>query len=364
MKHKRLLTLALCWGLLATAGYSGEYIPAETPEDSAPEASLPEGCTVIQRATEGKGIDIVLLGDGFTAKDIADGKWEAAQDSVRKYLFAMEPVKSYKHWFNVYAVTAPYDGPDLSVPIAKGDTVETHMAYYQSFFQPEVLKKDSIFIYAYEHTPVKADKGTPREMLVMMLINSNQPWAGFTTLERFVDRPHWGHALVPFSVFWRTTIGSYTHELLGHGLGDLADEYVSVGMADKRVPDTKMGRSWVLRSQREKHINMNTAFTTNPDDTENMVNRAWAWMIKNNYRGVGTVEGAMHHGKGIWRATKYSIMVGSNAWQNAIYANPVQRELILHKIYKLGGKEEEYNLDVFLEYDKKNEAWDKEINGY
>lgn len=63
--------------------------------------------------------------------------------------------------------------------------------------------------------------------------------------------------------------------------------------------------------------------------------------------------------KKIWRATQYSIMVGNQPWVNHWYINPVQRELILRNLYKLAGKEDEYNFDVFLEYDKRNEEWDK-----
>jgi len=36
------------------------------------------------------------------------------------------------------------------------------------------------------------------------------------------------------------------------------------------------------------------------------------------------------------------------------YYNPVQRELILRKIYQLSGLEEEYSLQTFLDYDKNN----------
>ena len=72
MKHKEWLAIALCWGLMAaTATPGGAAIKQETK-------AAPEGCTVIQKATEGRGIDLVILGDGFTAKDIADGKWKSA----------------------------------------------------------------------------------------------------------------------------------------------------------------------------------------------------------------------------------------------------------------------------------------------
>ncbi len=357
MKHKEWLAIALCWGLMAaTATPGGAAIKEETK-------AAPEGCTVIQKATEGRGIDLVILGDGFTAKDIADGKWKSAQDSVMKYMFQREPPKSFKHWFNVYATAAPYDGPDLSETIAPKDTVESHLSIYtESILQPGYLKKDSIFIYAYENTPVKADKGTPKDMLVLMAVNSTKPWGSFTTFDRFVERKHWGRALVPFSVFYRFTIGMYGHEMIGHGIGDCADEYIGVGK-DKAFPvnDAHFGAKWYTDNQRTKGINRNVTFTTDPDNEELFANREWAWMVKNNYHGImGTpVEGAIHCGKGVWRPTQYSIMVGNQPWVNHWYINPVQREMIVRNLYKLAGKAEEYSFEKFLEYDKRNEYWDQ-----
>ena len=362
--------LLACWAVFSLAACSDDTPPDNTqPQkpDGPDEPTVPDDCLVLQKATEGRGIDLVVLGDGFTQADIESGKWKSAQDSVMKYMFQREPLRSFKHWFNIYAVTAPYEGPDLSVPIAKGDTVESHLSIYtSSLLQAEYLKKDSIFIYAYENTPVKADKGTPKDMLVLMTINSTQMWGSFTTYDRFVDRKHWGRALVPFSVFYRFTIGMYGHEMMGHGIGDCADEYVGVG-ANNEFPwdDPNFGVNWYLSNQREKGINLNVTFSTDPDDEDLFVNRAWAYMAKTNYHGaVGTpVEGAIHCGKKVWRPTQYSIMVGNQPWVNHWYINPVQRELILRNLYKLAGKEAEYSLDTFLEYDKKNEAWDKDQAG-
>ena len=381
MKNKGLLAFALCWGILTAVSCSSDNIVEETPpppteeegdtmpeepKDSIPETTEPEGCTVLQKATEGRGIDLVILGDGFTAKDIEAGKWQSAQDSVMKYMFQREPLKSFKHWFNVYATAAPYDGPDLSIPIAEGDTVESHLSIYTSrILQAEYIKKDSAFIYAYENTPVKEDKGTPKDMLVLMTINSDETWGSFTTFDRYVERPHWGHALVPFSVFYHFTVGMYGHEMMGHGIGDCADEYMSYGTAEFPADDPNFGAKWYTDNQRSKGINLNIAFTTDPDDEELFVNRAWAWMIKNNYHGViGTpVEGAISCGKGVWRATDASIMGGKKGGEfddmSHWYITPVQRELILRNLYKLAGKESEYSFDVFLEYDKRNEYWDQ-----
>lgn len=178
----------------------------------------------------------------------------------------------------------------------------------------------------------------------------------------FVDREGWGRALVPFGIFYRFLYGMFTHELIGHGIGEFSDEYVQYGKDDEVFPDGEMGKQFYLKHQKEKKLYQNVTFTTDPNDTEQFLNPAWAEMIRRGYRGVGTVEGAVYYGKGVWRATEHSVMVGNGLFENYNYFNPVQREILLRHIYELAGKGDEYSLDLFFEYDKRNEAYDRHPN--
>lgn len=60
----------------------------------------------LQQATEGKGVNIVLLGDGFTDRDFASGKYDKVMQQAKENLFNTEPMKSFRHLFNVYTVKA------------------------------------------------------------------------------------------------------------------------------------------------------------------------------------------------------------------------------------------------------------------
>lgn len=375
MKIKSIATLILCWAIMGATACSNddrieETLPPPTeeedntqePGDSIPPQTETGEWTIINQATEGRGIDVVFLGDGFTQADIESGKWEAAQDTVRKYFFRWEPIKSYKHLFNVYAVPAPYDGPSLHGGVAKGDTIRSRMCTYTTYFSPESTDKQAIFEYAYENSPVKEQKGTPKDMFVALIINTDQGWGGWCTSDPFVDREGWGRALVPFGIFYRFLYGMFTHELIGHGIGEFSDEYVQSGKDDEVFPDDEMGKQFYLKHQKEKKLYQNVTFTTDPNDTEQFLNPAWAEMIRRGYRGVGTVEGAVYYGKGVWRATEHSVMVGNGLFENYNYFNPVQREILLRHIYELAGKGDEYSLDLFFEYDKRNEAYDRHPN--
>ena len=58
----------------------------------------------LQKATKGNngGINIVLLGDGFNAKDIASGEYLKDIKQEVEYFFGIEPYKTYRDYFNVY----------------------------------------------------------------------------------------------------------------------------------------------------------------------------------------------------------------------------------------------------------------------
>lgn len=65
----------------------------------------------LNKASVGKGIDIVFVGDGFTAEDMKEGgKWQQSLDTINTYMFEIEPFKSYRNHFNVYAIAHPFEG--------------------------------------------------------------------------------------------------------------------------------------------------------------------------------------------------------------------------------------------------------------
>ena len=60
--------------------------------------------TTLQTAFKGNGIDIVLMGDAYSDRQIADGTYKADMENLYDNLFTEEPYKSFKDHFNVYYV--------------------------------------------------------------------------------------------------------------------------------------------------------------------------------------------------------------------------------------------------------------------
>ena len=60
----------------------------------------------LQTHTEGEGIPLVLMGDGFMDVDIAGGYYDEVMARAMDNLFTEEPVRSLRGYFDVYSVTA------------------------------------------------------------------------------------------------------------------------------------------------------------------------------------------------------------------------------------------------------------------
>ena len=60
----------------------------------------------LNTSTQGKGIPIVLMGDGFQDRDVSDGTYAQVMNQAMENLFSEEPLHSLRDYFDVYAVTA------------------------------------------------------------------------------------------------------------------------------------------------------------------------------------------------------------------------------------------------------------------
>ena len=77
-----------------------------TASGTSTDYSADKQVRILQQASLGKGLPIVIMGDGFIDTDIADGTYDTVMDKTLENLFTEEPLKSLRDYFNVYAITA------------------------------------------------------------------------------------------------------------------------------------------------------------------------------------------------------------------------------------------------------------------
>lgn len=309
---------------IASADYPS--LPIEIPLAYVPPSH--GKLTVLNRASRGKGIDIVILGDGFTSTDFAaGGKWETILERSLSALFRLEPFLTFRDYFNLYAVSAVSN----SVQIGSKKPGDTFFGtYYSGDRYIRINNRPKVYNFAREYAPVKSE-----ELAVALLVNDTR-YGGTAYFEQSN-----GIGVSPLNDFYFEY--ALIHETLGHAFGKLADEYIEYTNA---IPETTAAKNMLQKAMYGYY--QNVEYTDLP---EAFTNAFWKSSLTTGYPGVGVFEGGHTYPSGVWRSSAESIMNGQTGGFNA-----VSREILVRRIYRQAGLEAEYSLDVFRQYDEINTA--------
>ena len=280
----------------------------------------------IQKATVGKGINIVFMGDAYTDRDMDDGGlYEQMMDACAEELFAIEPYKTFRNRFNVYAVKVVSKNGKTGVGYT---TTLGTVATYNSISNGN---DEKCYEYALKVPEIKSDKN----LLVGVLVNSVSE-RGITSMS---ESRQSGVAVYGS----RNNIpeafgGTLRHEAGGHGFAFLDDEYVMY-----------------QTEATQEHINFRNAmyqqygWYSNVDFTDDPAKIKWSVFLSDErYKDeVGIFEGGSLYMKGAYRPSENSMMRA-----NEEYYNAPSRWAIYKRIMELSG--EEASFDKFLEYDAVN----------
>ena len=280
-----------------------------------------------QTAGVGKGVNIVLMGDCFDAKDISEGKYLKAMQDAYAYFFDIEPYVTYKDYFNVYSVFG------MSADSGMGTVNTIREARFGSQYTlNEGVSPDFETVFAAACT-VDAINDDVAKTLVILVENSYE-YSGLCYM--------WGDgsavALVPMSndpapYDFR---GLVHHEAGGHGFGKLADEYIYHNAFIQSCGCICCGHVGAINTMK------GYGFYENISLTGSMQEVPWSHMIYDpQYSNVVDVyEGAYMHTRGVFRSEATSCMNNNIAYYNAI-----SRETMVKRIMKYAG--EPYSYEAF-----------------
>lgn len=274
----------------------------------------------------GDGVNIVLMGDCFDAKDISEGKYLKAMEDAYSYFFDIEPYKTYKDYFNVYAVFG------MSADSGMGTVNTIREARFGSQYTlNEGVSPDFETTFAAAClAPINDDVA---RTLIIMIENSSD-YSGLCYM--------WGDgsavAVVPMS----TDPAPYDfrglvhHEAGGHGFGKLADEYIYHNAFISSCSCVCCGHT------KEVNAMKSYGFYDNISLTGSMHEVPWSHMIYDpQYSNtVDVYEGAFFHTRGVFRSEPTSCM-----HNNIPYYNAISREAMVKRIKKYAG--ETYSFDEF-----------------
>ena len=295
----------------------------------------------LQTADEGNGINIVIMGDGYSDRQIADGTYDADIANAYAAMFSVEPYKNFKNLFNVYSVAAV----SRNEGFAEGN--ETVFKGWLSDAGTGVGGDDQI-VFEYAANAV-ADLS---ETLIIVVMNDLR-YGGTCYMYFNPDFPNdWGFgravAYVPLSSSSSgdTFAQVLTHEAGGHGFAKLVDEYYNgnATITPEEIAAYKAEEAF--------------GFYKNGDFTDNVDEVKWAHFLADEryaYDGLGVFEGGYaYYAFGVFRPTQNSIMNDNTGGFNA-----PSREAIYYRIHKLAyGTSWEYDYEEFVKYDEINRAKD------
>ncbi len=289
----------------------------------------------LQKATKGAGIDLFFVGDGYDALDISNGLYLNDMQQEAEYLFAVEPYTTYRDYFNVYT----------SIALSEDSGVESLNRWRNTKFHTCIgdgstrLSADwqaAMDYCAQTVTPV-ANK-TNGQIGVILLCNSDM-YEGicYSSGDAFC-----GVVTKSTQDYPNDARGIVQHEVGGHGLGLLADEYMYHSAFIQKCKCSCCAHTEGLKADHENGFGFNLSLNGKYKEVP------WSHLIFHKNYGdiVDVYEGGYFHTRGVYRSELNSCMNN-----NVPYFSTWSRQLIVERIMKLAG--EKFDLDSFYANDSR-----------
>ena len=299
--------------------------------------------TKYQTASTGEGIDIVITGDAFSDRQmVSGGTFEKAAKQAAADLFSVEPYKSMKNRFNVYFVKA----------------VSKHEEYFNGcstafggvFGYGSAVGGDDDKVLEYAKKAVTSDSRMDN-VAVLVLMNSVRK-GGTTYMMQPVDKSIYaGGASVIWVPYKDVTVSggvsalasTIVHELGGHGIAKLADEYA---YRDQGAISAEYA-NYTKEQQNNDEWYLNVDFTSDPKKVR------WSQFIGDSAfasENIGVYQGGYTYWSGVWRPTEQSVM--NDSFNHSTFNAPC-RSLIWTRVMKLSeGSTWNYKYSDFKTWDK------------
>lgn len=297
--------------------------------------------TVLQEATLGRGIPIVIMGDGFIDTEITDGTYQQVMQRACENLFTEEPIKSLRNYFNVYSITA----------------VSTNNVFgygYDTAFDCELegngttgISGDETTVRKYVDRVAQAQNIDADKALAVVILNTNE-YAGTTY---FGYKSTLTQNLIDFAIAYCPVIDNLesesfrqvlVHEAIGHGFAKLEDEYAYQEMGT--IPASEIAS---IRNLQSLGWAQNVDFTTDRSAVR------WSDFLSDDRyssEGLGIYEGACTYIRGAYRPTENSMMN-----QNTEGFNAPSRKAIYDRIMEDGtGNTPDY--EEFVTFDRRTQT--------
>ncbi len=300
---------------------------------------------ILRKASKGSGIDLVITGDAFSDRLIADGTFKAMAEDAANAIFSSDPLNSLKDRFNIHIVNA----------VSKNEEYfdGSSTVYSGVFGSGTACGGDHETVLQYARKAVPDDKMDNTVVLVLMNSFKNSGTAymfdpekteGFGEGTSIVYVPYKTYA--SGGTLTDNLYGTLIHEVVGHGIAKLQDEYAYTEQGritddDIRYLDRISGYGWAK----------------NVDYVGDKAKVKWSkFLTDSRYssEGLGVFEGAFTFIYGAYRPTEKSIM---RSHYETMEFNAPSREAIWIRVMRQSeGSAWTPDYESFVKWDKSRAA--------
>lgn len=305
-----------------------------TNTSTSTDYSADKTVRILQRATEGNGLPIVLMGDGFLDTEIEDGTYDEVMNKAMENLFTEEPLKSLRNYFNIYSVTAVshsnrFDGYNTAFGCQMAGGMSTLITGNDENVIDYIQCIENIDLY---------------ETLAVVVLNSPS-YAGTTYFGYYNENNQVTELAIAYCpIIYDLENESFrqvlVHEAVGHGFAKLEDEYSyeqNGKISSSEISSVKMLQSY--------------GWAQNVDFTQDENTILWSSFLKDSRytsESIGIYEGACTYMSGVYRPTEDSMMNTNTCGFNA-----PSRKAIYDMVMKRG-ENRETSYEEFTVFDKQN----------
>ncbi len=272
---------------------------------------------------EDKSFLIIFTGDGYLPEHHRyGGLFDQDMNTSIEGLFEVEPYKSYREYFTVYKIAA-FSNQEGVTNNKTGVKVDNKFGSYwsggNSTYLGTTAKRAGIYEWC-EKIPEFKNKAK-KNTAVAVIINADvyagtcTMWSNGESIALMTYNRNAGSVQTEF-------VNTVKHELGGHGIGRLADEYTTSSgfYPEEDKPDLKKWQGWGT------YLNV----SVEPD----MAKSPWAHFIDvEGYSHVDMFEGAAGYKQGVWKPEQTSCMIS-----NLPYFNSPSRFYIVKRILETAGE--------------------------
>ena len=285
----------------------------------------------LNEASKGDGVDVVFLGDCYDAADVAAGNYLADINEAVGHYFALEPYKTYKDYFNVYAILGVSDDSGMGTLNTIKDAKFGSTFGEKNLVQPDM---NTCFEYA-----CKAPINDNIAQTLIVLVENTTEYGGVCYM--YGDGTAVACCPKSADAYPYDFRGIVQHEAGGHGFGKLADEYIyhNAFISTCTCLDGCGHVDDFL-------VHKNRGWYANLELTGDMNEVGWSHFIFHpKYSNVVDIyEGGYFHTRGVYRSEPTSCMNN-----NIPYYSAISRQAMVERIMEYAG--ETFDLEDFISKD-------------